>query len=344
MISKPGKAAIAIAAILVVIVVSGCVSNPPINDGNGTKGKEVPVLKIGYLPITHALLPLIVYAEGNTTNFKLEMVRFSSWPDMAEAIQSGSIDGGGSILNTLAIKLASKDIPLKAVLMAVRDGSVLVVSKEIGEVSELKGKTIAIPSKFSPHYILLDQYLTDNNLELGTDVKTIELAPPDMISALAGKTIDGYIVAEPFGVKAEEMGIGRVLVLSKDIEIPGSHSNECVIAINQSFTSKYPEAVQEFVERLIKAGEFAEAHPEEAAKLVAPYLGQKPETIVHALTDPPGRSGYLDLYPRESEYGAFQDYMLKMGLLDKKIDIKEFVDESFAENAYKKLGEEITAK
>ncbi|MBS3057726.1 MAG: hypothetical protein J4415_03820, partial [Candidatus Diapherotrites archaeon] len=78
--------------------------------------------------------------------------------------------------------------------------------------------------------------------------------------------------------------------------------------------------------------------------LVAPYLGQKPETIVHALTDPPGRSGYLDLYPRESEYGAFQDYMLKMGLLDKKIDIKEFVDESFAENAYKKLGEEITAK
>ena len=96
------------------------------------------------------------------------------------------------------------------------------------------------------------------------------------------------------------------------------------------------EAIQEFVDKLIQAGIWAEENREKAAKLIAPYLGQKPETILHAMNEPEGRTKYIDLYPREEEYEAFQDYMLKIGLMEKGIDIKEFVDERFAEKAYEK--------
>jgi len=81
-----------------------------------------------------------------------------------------------------------------------------------------------------------------------------------------------------------------------------------------------------------------EANPEEAARLISPYIGQEPETIVHAMLEPYGRTRYVDLYPREEEYEAFQDYMLAIGLMEEGIDIKEFVDESFAEEAYEKFG------
>lgn len=300
--------------------------------------EEKPTLKIGYLPITHSMLPVVAHAQGKFTKVNVEMVKFSSWTELAEALKAGKIDGGGSILNTLAIKLVEQGVPLKSVVNAVRDGSVLIVKNDIKDVKELKNKTIAIPSKFSPHYILLHKYLEDNGLEIGKDVKTIELAPPDMVSALASGSIDGYIVAEPFGAKAEDLKIGRVLVLSKDIEIPGSTSNECVIAIRSEFIEKYPEAVQDFVDQLILTGIYVTKNPEEAAKLTVPYFGQKPEVIVRAINDPPGRTVYLDLYPREKEYEAFQNYMLKLGLIKNKINITEFVDERFAEKAYKNIG------
>jgi NitT/TauT family transport system substrate-binding protein len=271
-------------------------------------------------------------------HFNLEMVKFAGWPELAEALKTGRIDAGGSILNSLAIKVASKGVPLHTVLMAVRDGSVLIVRKDIKDVSELRGKTIAIPSRFSPHFILLHKYLTDHGLEPGVDVQTIDMKPPDMVSALVAGAIDGYIVAEPFGAVAERLAIGRVLVLSKDIEIPGSRSNECVIAIRGEFIDKYPEAVQEFVDKMILAGIWAEENPLEAAKLIAPYLLQEPETIRHALMEPKGRTRFIDLYPREEELAAFQDYMLRIGLMEKGIDIKEFVDERFAAEAYRKFG------
>ena len=301
---------------------------------------EKPVLRIGYLPILHAALPLIVYTqnEGKLEHFDLEMVKFSNWAELAEALQAGKIDGGGDILNNLAFKIVSKGVPLQSVLMAVRDGSSLIVRNDINTPGDLKGKTIAVPSRFSPHYVLLHKYLIDHGLNPDTDLILLDMAPPDMVQALASGSIDGYIVAEPFGAQAEELGIGKVLVLSRDMEIPDAKSTECGITIRKEFIDRYPYAVQEFVDKLIQAGIWIDQEPEEAAKLLEPILGQKPSTILHALVEPLGRSRFVDLYPREKEYQALQDYMFSLGLLEKKIDIAVFVEERFAEQAYKKFG------
>lgn len=301
---------------------------------------EKPVMRIGYLPITHAALPLIVYAQtqGQMDTFQLEMIRFSSWPEMAEAIQAGQIDGGGSILSSLALKIASNGVPFQSVLMTVRDGNVMVVSQQIDSVDDLRGKTIAIPSRFSSHYVALHQYLTEHGIDPVTEVQTPEMAPSDMLQALASGSVDGFIVAEPFGSLAETLQIGKILFLSKDYDAPGFREDECIVGIRSEFIERHPEAVQEFVERLIQVGIWAEENPREAAELLQPYLGQQADVIARSFIEPSGRTSFIDLYPRHEEYVAFQDYLLKLNLIDRPVDIDRFVEERFAEQAYQKLG------
>jgi len=300
---------------------------------------EKPALRIGHLPITHAMLPMIVHARGTLTKSRLELVEYTSWDAMEEDIKNGRIDGGGSILNTLAIKIRADGLPFHPVLLAVRDGSVLIVGSDIRNAADLKGKRIAVPAIYSPHYLLLYKYLVDHDLIPNIDVDIPMIHPPDMVRSLTAGEINGFIVAEPFGAVAEELGIGKPLALSKDISIPGSTSNECTISLRADFITRYPDAVQEFVEQLILAGIWADEHPEEAAAIVASYLNQKEEIILKSLKEPEGRTSYLNLYPSENEFAAYQTYAIKAGLIDadRRIDINEFIDERFAMRAYQKL-------
>lgn len=334
--SNPKKRMLYVILIVGVIVIGGLI----VSLAKQKEVKEKPTLKIGYLPITHALLPIVVHAQGTLTKSSLEMVQYSDWAEMEKDIKTGKIDGGGSILNTLAIKIRSEGTPLHNVLLSVRDGSVIIVRNEINDISELKGKKVAIPSVHSPHYLLIHKYLVDHGLQPNIDVEHPVINPPDMVAALIAGDIEGYVVADPFGAQAEELGVGKVLVLSKNIGIPGSTSNECTISIREDFIKKHPEAVQEFVEQLILAGIWVEEHPKEASNLAVSYLNQRVEVILRGLTLPKGRTSYLNLYPNEDEFEAYQEYMVIVGILEEenKIDIGEFVDESFAEKAYKKFG------
>ena len=47
-------------------------------------------VKIGYLPITHSL-PL--YVEKEVESGDIELIKFGSWPELMDALNSGKIDG-----------------------------------------------------------------------------------------------------------------------------------------------------------------------------------------------------------------------------------------------------------
>ena len=57
------------------------------------------------------------------------MVKFGSWPDLMDALNTGRIDGA-SVLIELAMKAKELGIDLKAVALGHQDGNVLVSSKE----------------------------------------------------------------------------------------------------------------------------------------------------------------------------------------------------------------------
>jgi NitT/TauT family transport system substrate-binding protein len=86
---------------------------------------------------------------------------------------------------------------------------------------------VAVPFWYSIHNIVLQILLRDAGLKLDLqgdatnipedEVKLVVLPPPDMISALANRSISGFIVAEPFNATAENLRIGRILRFTGDV-------------------------------------------------------------------------------------------------------------------------------
>ncbi|MBI5791481.1 MAG: ABC transporter substrate-binding protein [Rhodocyclales bacterium] len=288
-----------------------------------------PVIKIGHLPITDHLT-IIAHGQYEYKNVVLEPVKFSGWPELSEALRAGAIQGAFA-LTPIGITLRQKGTPVKVVMAGHRNGSVLTSRPEINSVDDLKGKTIAIPSRFSTHNLLIHKILADKGIDPDKDVKLIDMAPPEMVNALATGRIDAFIVAEPFGAQAELQKVGKVLVLTRDV---WKDHICCTLNIHESVIGQNPEAVEELVGNFTRAAKFIEANPQEAAKLSQKYLGQKPEVIEHVLTRPKGRVSFDNLTPSVQDIATSQDYMVQYGVTKQKIDIASYLDDRFVRKAY----------
>ncbi len=298
--------------------------------GNVFAGGAKVNLKIGYLPITDHLLMIAAEREQFKT-VGLQPIKFSSWPEIAEALKAGAIDGA-FLITPIGLTLRQKGAPVKVVLLGHRNGSVITVknSGEINRIEDLKGKIIAIPSPFSTHNILLRKILTEKHIDPTKDLKIIDLPPPEMVNALATGRIHGYIVAEPFGVQAEAQKVGKILTLSKDI---WRDHICCVLNLRETVISSHPEAVQELVSGFTRTAAFIEANPVLAAKGSTKILGQKPEIIEKVLTSPRDRLSFLNLVPNKADFAATQDYMVKFGIAKDKVDLAGYLDDRFAKKA-----------
>lgn len=312
------------------LTLAGC-GNTQQSGVASSQSKNKPTLKIGYLPITDHLT-MIAHGQTEYRQFILEPVKFSGWAELAEALKGGAIQGAFA-LTPIGMSLKQKGVPIKAVFLGHRNGSVLTAknSADLNKVEELRGKTIAIPSRFSTHNILIHKLLTEKGINPNSDVKLLDMSPPEMVNALSTGKVDAFIVAEPFGGQAELQKVGKVLVLSKDIW----HDHICcVLNLHEEVIQKQPEAVEELVGSLAKAANFIEQNPQEAAKLSLKYLGQKQEVIEHVLTNPKGRITFANLVPELKDFSATQDYLVQFGITKDKIDLVQYIDDRFAKKAF----------
>ena len=72
------------AGVLSAAVLSGC----------GKEKSEKDSVKIAYLPITHSLSVLEEAEELEKQNgIKVELVKFGSWPELLDALNSNKVDG-----------------------------------------------------------------------------------------------------------------------------------------------------------------------------------------------------------------------------------------------------------
>jgi NitT/TauT family transport system substrate-binding protein len=216
------------------------------------QASEKSVIKIAYLPLTHAI-PLFETTELLEQNVdstvRIELVKFGSWPELLDALNSGRVDGA-SLLIELAMKAKSQGIGLKAIALGHRDGNAIIVANDINSVADLKGKKFAIPHRLSSHNILLNEMLTQNSLTI-EDVEVVELPPAEMPSALAGGQISGYSVAEPFGAKAVSLGVGKSLYQSGDL---WEDSLCCGLVLREDFINNNPDVANTFAKQYIEAG------------------------------------------------------------------------------------------
>lgn len=281
-----------------------------------------PTIKIGYLPITHAG-PLFLDAHlhnGQFENYNVELVKFNSWPDLMDALNTGRIDGA-SVLVQLAMKAVEKGIDLQALALGHKDGNVLISSKDINESKELRGETFAIPHKYSTHNQLLYETLKQDGLS-SEDVNIVEMAPAEMPAALAGNQIAGYVVAEPFGALAVHMDKGHVLHHSDDVW-PNSYC--CVLVLRNDFIQSNESVTQEFVNQYVKSGEQADQKDEVLYEAYQKYMKVDKEVLDLSLE----WISYDGLRIEEAEYDKLRDLVLEMDLMENPPTYGEFVNNTF---------------
>jgi len=284
-------------------------------------------LKVGFLPVTcHLTCPVTDYATRTSTMTRFESQRFTDFPTVVESIKSGRLDATFMIA-PLAMKLREQGVPVKICYLGHRDGSTVIVRKDLPAQSlrDLKGKTFAIPSKYSNQYLVIRKLMEDQGVK-PEEIKFVELPPPDMPGALAAKAIDAYFVGEPHAAKAELDGSGRVLYHAKDI---WPHFISCVLVVTEKLIKERPEVVRDLVRGIAESGEWAETHRIEAAKVVSPYFRQDEKLVRYVLTQPPDRVSYRMLTPTDEDLQKIHDMALKAGVLTKAISMSDLIDREF---------------
>ncbi len=252
-------------------------------------------LRIGYLPITDASPLLVAHANGTlaANGFTApDPTLFRSWADLAESLQGGAVDAV-HMLMPLAIQLRfGAKVPLKVVSWNHTNGSALTVSESIRGVTDLAGKTVAVPFWWSIHNVVLQNILRSNGLEpilegsasaSARTVKLVVLPPADMVPALASGSIAGFIVADPFNALAEVKGAGRILRFTGDVW--RDHAC-CVTVVRESLVSDSPQAAASLANSIAQAQLAIAADRTGTARTLSEggYLPQPLPAIERALT------------------------------------------------------------
>ncbi len=309
-----------IAVIFALVFVSACAQT------DKSAGTEKVTIKIGYLPITHAG-PLYLDAhlhEGEFEDYTIEMVKFGSWPDLMDALNTGRIHGA-SVLVELAMKAKEQGIDLKAIALGHQDGNVMITSKEIKETKDLVGETYAIPHKFSSHNLLLNEMMKKDGLSY-EDVNVVEMPPAEMPAALAESRIAGYVVAEPFGAQSVVLDTGKVHYHSDEIW-PKSYC--CVLVLRNDFIQGHEQVTQSFVTQYVESGKLANEKGEELYESFGEFM-QVDEDVLNLSLE---WISFSDLRIEEEEYEKLSRLMVEMGLSEQPPTYNDFVDNSFIDEA-----------
>lgn len=257
-------------------------------------------------------------------------MRFGGFPELKEAFLSGYTDAT-FILAPLAMKLREDGVPVKIVYLGHRDGTALVVHKDSGifRIRDLKGKTIAVPNRYSNQRFLIFKVLKEQGMSL-SDLNIVEMPPPDMPAALYARAVDGITSGEPFMAQTEMDGYGRVLYFTKDV---WPEFISCVLAVRDDVIQRDRARVQALVDGIARSGVWLDKHMDnrmQAAQFVSRYyFNQDPRLLEFVLRKPPDRVKYTNLTVRRPDFEEIEALGKEAGILNGTAHFQDYCDPSF---------------
>src|SRR5215469_2476338 len=303
---------------------------------NDSRTPEKRKITVAYIPVTCQLTcPVTDYISKFSESGEIFLPRmFQGFPEIKEALISNKVQAA-FLVAPLAIALRAQGVPIKVVYLGHRYGSAVVVRKNgpVKTFADLRGRVVAIPSRFSDERLLLFRAMKKWGMKPG-DIKMLEMAPPDVAGALASNAIDAFSMGEPFPSQAELAGFGRVLFQAREYW-PDYMS--CILVVRQDLIDRRPEIVQVLVDGIARLGlwlDKSKPHREQASDFVGRfYYNQKPALLRWALTKPMDRVVYSPLAPRKADFDMVRDLMIETGVLKKKIEFSEYADTRFSDAA-----------
>lgn len=295
---------------------------------NGNFSKRI-IIKMGYMPvITNLASPLLDYASRDGDGVRFEAVKFASFAEMSEALRNDQIQVA-FIIAPLAIVLRQQGEDVKIVYIGNRHESTLVVRKDlnVNKLSDLTGKTLAVPMRYSGHNLSIRQMMDQAGIT--GQINVVEMNPPDMASALVAGSLDAYYVGEPFAAQTIKSGHAKVLYYVEEVWDKFICN---LVLVKGSFIRNRPEIVKTLVQGAARSGVWAKEHPEKAAQIASQYWNQTVELVQYALTQPENRIRYDLFVPQMEEMQKMADLMFKFGLI-KNTAIDGLIEDKFAKTA-----------
>jgi NitT/TauT family transport system substrate-binding protein len=300
-------------------------------------------LIVGGLPVTCNLtLPVACVGKENAikartakNEFRYEYSKYNGWPEIKESLMTGRIQAG-YMLAPLVMDLADKGIPVKVVSLGHRSGAVIMVKQDSAyqKFADLRGKRIAIPSRFAVDFLFLRKMLARENMT-PKDIEIVELPPPDMPAALYAEAVDAYCTGEPFGAAAQQAGYARVLRMTRD---EWRNYICCVLTVREELINTNRAQVQDLVNQIQGAGIWLDEKQENRNKAVAiaagkEFFNQDPSILRFVMENPTDRVTYGDLRMIREEFEDLMQLSIQAGTIKHPIAFEKYVDESFVKAA-----------
>jgi NitT/TauT family transport system substrate-binding protein len=303
-------------------------------------GQSAPLV-IGGLPVTCNLTLPVACAARAVANARapgartpFEFSKYGGWAEVKESLMTGRI-AAAYMLAPLVMDLADSRIPLKIVSLGHRSGAVIMVRTDSSyrRFAHLKGKRVAIPSRFAVDYLFLRKMLAREGM-LAQDIEIIEMPPPDMPAALYARAIDAYCTGEPFGAAAQRAGYARPLAMTRD---EWRNYICCVLTVREELIREDRQLVQDLVNHVQAAGTWLDAAPANRDKAVAiaasrAYFNQDPKILHFVMDNPHDRVTYGDLRMLRAEFDELMRLSLEARTIKRPVAYERYVDESFVRN------------
>ncbi len=190
--------------------------------------------------------------EQQFPHAKIEWIEFPAGPQMLEALAVGAVDYG-SVGNTPPIfaQAAKKDLNYVAYEVTPAHCLALVVhdNSPITQLVQLKGKRIALQKGSNAHE-LLSKVLQRAGLTWA-DIQPIWLPPADARAAFDKKSVDAWVIWDPFLAAVEIQDQARVLTKTGDFDQTYSF-----YVASPKFITTHPQATAQFLNALNDADQW----------------------------------------------------------------------------------------
>lgn len=278
-------------------------------------------LRVGVLPIVDVAPLYLGMSKGffNAEHLTVDPVPAAGGGAVTSAVVSGDQQFGYGNVVSMMLAIAN-GLPLEAVAdgsQSVADGKhanvaiIVAADSPIHKLGDLQGKTLAVNALKTMSELMLREVLERRGVDV-SQIKLVELPNPAMFDAVKSGRVDAALDAEPFLTAAKDAGARTIL------EPYDEYAPRVTLATyftTVQYAHDHPEIVARFKRAMLKSLAYAQAHPEEARRMIPSYTKIDPAAAERmALV---GWSPQIDI----ASVKALQQSMLKYHWIQKPLDL-----------------------